>query len=76
MRTTNQSVKPPSFLQTQKVSSNHVLGALVEEQLLVLRETEATRVVQEVARQSGKIGVVDADAAVVEALDIAVFDIA
>ena len=76
-RTTNQSVKPPSFLQIQKVSSNHILGALVEEQLLVLQETEATREVQEVERQSGKIGVaVDADAAVVEALDIAVVDTA
>jgi hypothetical protein len=52
------------------------LGALVEEQLLVLLETEATREVQEVARQSGKIGVVVDDAAVVEALDIAVDDIA
>jgi hypothetical protein len=76
-RTTNQSVKPPSFHQTRKVSSNHILGALVEEQLLVLLETEATRAVQEVERQSGKIGVaVAVDAAVVEALDIAVVDIA
>jgi len=44
---------------------------------LVLLETEATRAVQEVERQSGKIGVaVAVDAAVVEALDIAVVDIA
>jgi hypothetical protein len=51
---------------------------LVEEQRLVLLETEATREVQVEARQSGKIGVaaVDADAAVVEALDIVVVDIA
>ena len=79
MRTTNQSVKPPSFLQTRKVSSNHILGALVEEQLLVLLETEATKVVQEVERQSGKIGVavaVDVDTVVVEALDTAAVDIA
>jgi len=43
---------------------------------LVLLETEATREVQEVARQSGKIAVAGAGAAVVEALDIAVVDIA
>ena len=78
IRTTNQSVKPLSFLQTQKVSSNHILGALVEEQRLVPLETEAAREVQVAARQSGKIAVavVDADAAVVEALDIVAVDIA
>jgi len=45
---------------------------------LVLLETEATREVQEVARQSGKIvdAVVDADAAVVKALGTVVVDIA
>jgi hypothetical protein len=77
-KTTNQSAKPPSFLQTPKVSSNHILGALVEEQRLVQLETETTREVQVVARQSGKIGVgvVVVDAAVVEALDIVVVDIA
>ena len=74
IRTTNQSVMPLSFLQTPKVSSNHILGALVEEQWLVQLETEATMEVQEVARQSGKIvvAVAVADAAVVEALDIVV----
>ena len=76
IRTTNQSVKPPSFRQTPKVSSNHILGALVEEQLLVLLETEATWEGQEAAKQSGKIGVAVAVAAVVEALDIAVVDTA
>ena len=77
IRTTNQSVKPPSFPQTQKVSLNHILGALVEEQLLVLLETETMREVQEVERQSGKTAVaVAVDAAVVEALDIVVVDIA
>ena len=77
IRTTNQSVMPLSFLQTPKVSSNHILGALVEEQRLVLLETEATTEAQEV-RQPDKIGVavVDVDAAVVEALDIVVVDIA
>jgi len=76
VRTTNQSVKPPSFLQTPKVSSNHILGALVEEQWLVLLETVATREAQEVARQPGKIGVAVVDDAVVEELDIVVVDIA
>ena len=56
------------------------MGALVEGQLLELLETEATREVQEVVRRSGKIAVAVAvavaDAAVVEALDIAVVDIA
>ena len=53
------------------------MGALVEEQRLVLLETEATTEAQEV-RQPDKIGVavVDVDAAVVEALDIVVVDIA
>ena len=75
IRITNQSVKPPSFLQTPKVSSNHILGVLVEEQLLVLLETEATKEVQEVARQSGKIdvAVAVAVAAVAEPLDIALW---
>jgi hypothetical protein len=77
-RTTNQSVKPPSFLQTLMVLSNHTLGALVEEQRLVLLETEAMMEAQVVERQSGKTGaaVVDTDAAAVEALDIVVVDIA
>lgn len=44
----------------------------------MLLETEATMEVQVVARQSGKteVAVVDTDAAVVEALDIVVVDIA
>jgi len=81
IKTTNRLVELPSFLQTPKVSSNHISGTLAEEQLLALLETEVMREVQE-ARRSGKIGVavvdavVDADAvaAVVEALDIAVVD--
>jgi hypothetical protein len=60
------------------VLSNHTLGALVEEQRLVLLETEAMMEAQVVERQSGKTGaaVVDTDAAAVEALDIVVVDIA
>ena len=71
IRTTNRSVKLPSFLQTPKVSSNYISGTLAEEQLSALLGTEAMRVQE--ARRSGKIGVavVDADAAGVEALDIA-----
>jgi hypothetical protein len=51
---------------------------LVEEQRLVLLETEAMMEAQVVERQSGKTGaaVVDTDAAAVEALDIVVVDIA
>jgi len=71
IRTTNRSVKLPSFLQTPKASSNYISGTLAEEQLSALLETDAMRVQE--ARRSGKIAVavVDADAAGVEALDIA-----
>lgn len=77
IRTTNQSIKPPSFLQTQKVSSNHTQGTSVEGQQLALPETEATREVREVARQPAETAVVvvvaaSACAAVVGALEIAV----
>lgn len=73
---TNQSVKPPSFLQTLKIPSNYTKGMLAGEQQLVPPETEVTREVQEVATKSDKMGVgvvdAEAEAVVVEVLDIVV----